>query len=309
MTRDRIDETRLTMPAPGRNIWFYEMEGSEKDSSHGMKIEAVLLEKRSEFQDILVFRNRTFGQVLVLDGIIQLTEFDQSGYHEMIAHVPLLCHPHPRRVLVIGGGDGGTVTQVVKHPEVERVVLCEIDRAVVEVCRENFPALTRALSDPRVSVIYGDGAAYAAEHPGGFDVIIVDGPDPVGPAEVLFTRPFYQTLAETLSPGGIAVTQAESLFYHPGFIAGLLGFISEIFPVAAHYTTKVPTYPSGMIGFNFCSLGPRPTAQDTARAAGLPDLEYYSPAVHQAAFALPPRILNRLPEKVKRLHESLTANG
>lgn len=295
---------RMELGGTGTELWFTEKEGLGLGSGITFKINNVLTRFKSRFQEVAVLETVGFGRMLILDGIIMVTEFDETGYHEMIAHVPLLCHPEPRRVLIVGGGDGGTVREVLKHPGVERVVLCEIDPAVVETCREYLPGLSAGLDDPRVEVIHADGAVYAAENPDSFEVIIVDSSDPLGPAEVLFQRPFYETLSRALSAAGIAVTQSESYFFHPSIVRGLFKFIPDLFPLAAYYRTSVPTYPSGAIGFSFCSKGPHPTDDlDLDRAQGLKNLRYYSPAVHRAAFCLPPLALELLPEKVRRFQE------
>lgn len=304
------EAVRMELGGAGTELWFTEREGLGQGSGATFRIENVLTRFKSSFQEVAVLETLGFGRMLILDGVIMVTEFDEAGYHEMIAHVPLLCHPDPRRVLIIGGGDGGTVREVVKHPGVERVVLCEIDPAVVETCREFLPGLASGLDDPRVEVVHADGALYAAENRGRFEVIIVDSSDPLGPAEVLFQRPFYETLNRALSGEGIAVTQSESFFYHPTVIRGLFGFIPRLFPLAAYYRTSVPTYPSGSIGFSFCSKGPHPTRDlDPARAGSLTGLRYYSPAVHRAAFCLPPLALDLLPDDVRRFQEDLAGSG
>lgn len=281
---------------PAGGLWLTEDSSIGLRSALTVKVDRVIEHFRSDFQEIAVLETAGHGRMLVLDGIIQLTEADETGYHEMIAHVPLMAHPRPGNVLVIGGGDGGTVREVIKHPSVERVTLCEIDPEVIRVSREHLPGLAEALDDPRVEIRCQDGAAFAAERQGAFDLIIVDSSDPIGPAEVLFRAPFYKAMAAALREDGLVVSQAESFFYHPDLIGGLYRFIPDIFPKAAYYTTQVPTYPSGLIGFTFCSLGPDPwPLVDPTRADALGPLDYYSPAVHRAAFSLPPRALRILP--------------
>jgi spermidine synthase len=226
--------------------------------------------------------------MLVIDGITMLTEYDEFAYHEMIAHVALLSHPHPRRILVIGGGDGGTVREVLKHQEVESVHVCEIDEEVVRVCREHLPSLASSFEDPRVEVFYQDGARYVREHAESYEIIIVDSTDPLGPGQILFQRPFYEDMKGALSEGGIAVTQCESFYLHEHVIKGVHAFAREIFPSLGYYYTLVPTYPSGLIGFYFCSLNENPQQEiDAQRLARLGQLKYYSPEIHRAAFTLP----------------------
>jgi len=292
--------SQLALGREGMELWFKEQTGLGLESGLSLKIETVLTRFRSKFQEIAVLETAGYGRMLVLDGIIQLTELDEAGYHEMIAHVPLTCHPSPHRTLIIGGGDGGAVREVLKHPQVERVVLCELDPEVVRVSRKFLPGLSQGLTDARVDIVHQDGAGYAARHPDSFEVIIVDSPDPVGPAKVLFERPFYENLTRALTAGGIAGSQAENYLYHPQVIKTLFGFIPQLFEVSAYYQASVPTYPGGQIGFAFCSQGPHPWQDlNQVRAAALPDLSYYSPAVHRAAFALPPRALALLPEPTR----------
>lgn len=253
-----------------------------------MTVTDVLYHARSKYQDIAVFETDGLGRVLVIDGITMLTEFDEYSYHEMISHVPLLVHPNPKRILVIGGGDGGVVREVLKHPEVQTVHLCEIDKMVVSVCRQYFPSLASCLQDSRVRLFYQDGAKFIAERRGYYDVIIVDSTDPFGPGRILFQKPFYSDMQKALTPEGIAVTQCESIFLHREVIEGVFSFAGEIFPKVGYYFTHVPTYPSGAIGFFFGSLGPDPVKNlDERRARRLRKLKYYTPDVHRAAFALP----------------------
>jgi len=302
----RPSEPNLPADSNGRELWFRERAEIGRHSSLNLEIEAVIARFKSYFQEIAVLQTRGFGRMLVLDGIIQTTEFDEAGYHEMICHVPLLVHPEPKRVLVIGGGDGGAVREALRHGTVEEVVLCEIDPAVVKVCQEHLPGLAQGLSDPRVEIVHADGAEYAASHGDSFDVIIVDSSDPVGPAKVLFGRSFYEALSNALRAQGVAVCQAESFFFHPRTIAGLFEFIPALFPVAAYFYTQVPSYPSGLIGFTFCSKAPHPILDlDEERFSALTGLRHYSPAIHRAAFALPPRALNLLPPKTRDFQAGL----
>ena len=281
------------------DLWFEEKLSKTTKSTLRIKIKNMLWSEKSDFQNIAVFETERLGRMLVLDGIIMLTEFDEFAYHEMIAHVPLLTHPDPKSVLVIGGGDGGTVREIVKHPGVEHVHLCEIDRRVVEVSREFLPRLSEGLDDPRVGCFFEDGAALAAERKNSYDVIIVDSSDPIGPAEVLFKEKFYRDMHDALRDGGIVVTQCESFYYHTGFIAGIMDFVRSIFPVYGYYSTNVPTYPSGVIGFAFCSKKHHPTrSYDKTRAAALPNLKYYSPEMHRSAFVLPRFVNSQMPDGV-----------
>jgi spermidine synthase len=279
------------------NLWFEEKFGLELAANRRIKIKRTLWGERSPFQHIEVLETKGLGRMLVLDGIIMLTEFDEFAYHEMIVHVPFMTHPRPRDVLVIGGGDGGTVREILKHPSVEMVHLCEIDRRVVEVCKEHLPSLASALDNPRVTCFFEDGADFVAGRKNAYDVIIVDSSDPVGPAQVLFKEPFYQNLHACAKEDGIVVTQGESFHYHTDLIAQVLDFALKIFPICSYYHTLVPTYPSGLIGFTFCSKHYDPLQEpDAKRATSLKNLRYYSPAVHKAAFVLPEFVKQCLPQ-------------
>jgi len=227
------------------------LEEAELDGAYGLaiRIDRVLLETQTAFQHLVVAEAGRLGRVLLLDGDIQVTEFDESGYHEMLAHVPLLTHPDPRRVLIVGGGDGGALREVLKHPGVEQVDLCEIDEAVIDASTRYLPALSCAFDDPRASVHIADGIQYVGDHPDSWDVILVDSSDPKGPAEGIFKESFYQTLKNALSPGGVAVAQSESAFLFDGLIREIFAFLPNIFPMIGYYHALVPTYTSGVIGF------------------------------------------------------------
>lgn len=242
---------------------------------------------KTKFQQIDVFETLSFGKMFTLDGVIMMTEFDEFCYHEMIAHVPMLSHPNPEQVLVIGGGDGGTVREVLKHKMVREVHLCEIDKGVIDIAYKHFPDIADAMSDSRVIHAYQDGAQYIQKHKGKFDVIIVDSSDPIGPGEILFKEPFYRGMYESLRETGICVTQAESFFYHGEIIKGLFDFIPKLFTEYGYYYTNVPTYPSGLIGFTFLSNKINPYQVEIDQARIPDDLKYYSPEIHNASFVLP----------------------
>ncbi len=269
-------------------LWFQDCIEFGHGCTLSIKISDVLYHGRSPFQELAILGTEKMGRLLVIDGVTMLTEYDEFAYHEMIAHVPLLVHPKPSRVLVIGGGDGGAVREVLKHPEVEAVHLCEIDEGVVKACREYLPGLASGLDDPRVKIFYQDGAKFVADHPGAYEVIIVDSTDPIGPGQVLFQEPFYAHMKKALTAQGIAVTQCESIYLHRHVIEGVYTFAQRLYPRLGYYYTLVPTYPSGMIGFFFCSKKLDPLRDlDEKRAEKLQGLKYYSPEIHRAAFALP----------------------
>ncbi len=269
-------------------LWFGDQYEQKNGRYLQIKVNKVLENKVSTYQEICVLESQSFGKILVNDGIIMLTEADEAGYHEMIAHVPLCVHPSPQEILVIGGGDGGTVREIIKHKQVRQVDVCEIDEQVVEVCRRHFPALTDSFDDRRVRLYFQDGAQFLGEKKNRYDIIIVDSSDPIGPGMTLFTEQFYHSLFRALKEDGIAVTQLESLFWHTDFIQSTYLFIRRIFPVTSYYYTIVPTYPSGMIGFSFCSKKYHPIYHFMPeKAEQLTDLKYYHRDIHQAAFILP----------------------
>ncbi|MBW2095280.1 MAG: polyamine aminopropyltransferase [Deltaproteobacteria bacterium] len=270
------------------DLWFHD----DIEISHGLrlsiKVREVLCHYRTTFQELAIFETERLGKMLVLDNITMLTEFDEFAYHEMIAHVPLLVHPEPKKILIIGGGDGGTAREVLKHPSVEKIDLCEIDEEVIRACRKHIPSLACSFDDERVRVFCADGARFVTQHPNTYDVIIVDSTDPVGPGKVLFQRKFYEDMKKALRDDGIAVTQCESLYLHRKVIKEVASFARDIYPTVGYYNTLVPTYPSGIIGFFFCSLKYDPLNDlSSARARALPGLQYYSPETHRAAFTLP----------------------
>ena len=269
-------------------MWFGDQYEKAKGRYLQIKGDNVLKKVVSPYQEICVVETTAFGKVLVNDGIIMLTEADEAGYHEMITHVPICVHPAPEDVLVIGGGDGGTVREIVKHSRINKVDVCEIDEKVIEVCREYFPDLAKSFDHQKVQLFFQDGAEFLEKRENQYDIIIVDSSDPIGPGTTLFTEQFYHSLSRALRKDGIAVTQLESVFWHADFIHSTFNFIKKIFPISCYYYTMVPTYPSGMIGFSFCSKKYHPLNHFIPeRASQLFDLKYYHTDIHHAAFTLP----------------------
>jgi len=250
-----------------------------------LEVEEVLFDQKSEYQHIVVLKTKTYGIVLVLDGLIQATERDEFAYQEMLAHIPLCAHSDPKRVLVIGGGDGGIIREVAKHNGVQEIVLCEIDNMVIETSKKYLPQMSLGFSDPRVKIHNGDGAAYVKERKGEFDVIIVDSSDPIGPAETLFTENFYASLKEGLKPGGTIATQAECQWLHLNIIKKMMDFSKPLFKHVEYAFTTIPTYPSGQIGFLILSQGD--SCKLPKRKIDETKLGYYNSEIHSAAFVLP----------------------
>ncbi|MEW5933056.1 MAG: polyamine aminopropyltransferase [Bacillota bacterium] len=250
-------------------------------------VRSVLRQEKTAYQELAVVETETFGRTLILDGAVQTTERDEFFYHEMITHVPMFSHPRPRRVLVVGGGDGGVVREVLKHPTVERVDLVEIDARVLEATRELMPRLAAALADPRVNLVVQDGVEFVAACEEAYDVAVVDSTDPVGPAAGLYRPEFYASLARVLYPGGLFTCQVESPVFCPDVLVRARGTVGEYFPVARIYWGPVPTYPAGWWGFVVGSHGPDPSRPpDGDRTEGI-TTRYYTRETHRAAFALP----------------------
>ncbi|KAH7660140.1 Spermidine/spermine synthase eukaryotes protein [Dioscorea alata] len=286
--------------------WFSEMSPMWPGEAHSLKVEHILFQGKSLYQNVMVFQSSTYGKVLVLDGVIQVTERDECAYQEMITHLPLCSIPSPKKVLVIGGGDGGVLREVSRYSSVEVIDICEIDAMVVDVSKKFFPKLAIGFEDPRVSLHIGDGVAFLKNAPEGtYDAVIVDSSDPIGPAQELFEKPFFESVARALRPGGVVCTQAESIWLHMHIIEDIVSVCRQIFKGSVNYAwTTVPTYPSGVIGFMLCSTkGPavdfmHPVNQidenDSFNKTKGP-LKFYNPEIHSAAFCLPSfakRIIN-----------------
>ncbi|EGC30485.1 spermidine synthase [Dictyostelium purpureum] len=278
-----------------QNGWFSEISEFWPGHCFSLEVEKVLHHEKSQYQDILVFKSKSFGNVLVLDGAIQATERDEFSYQEMITHIPLFSHPNPKRVLVVGGGDGGVLREVVKHPLVESVTLCEIDEGVINASKNFLPKMRVGFEHPKVTLFIGDGLEFMRKRKGEFDIIITDSSDPIGPAQGLFERPYYELLKEALAPGGIVCSQAESLWLHLDTIKNLSGFCKELFPHVEYAYTSIPSYPGGSIGFILCSMGgscKKPVREIASDVQS--QMQYYNEEIHKASFVLPQFALNKL---------------
>lgn len=242
--------------------------------------------EKTEYQEMALIETEQFGRMLVLDGTVQTTIEDEFVYHEMITHVPLSTHKNPKKALVIGGGDGGTIREIIKHPTIEKAVLCEIDGRVVEISKKYLPEISCALDDKRVEVRIADGIKYVNEHKNEFDIIIVDSTDPVGPAVGLFAVGFYKAIHESLKEDGIFVAQTESPFFHKDLIRNVFKDVKSLFPITRLYTCAIPTYPSGYWSFTMGSKQYDPLETDVDKIPSL-DTKYYCPQIHKAVFALP----------------------
>lgn len=282
-------------PAKDIGLWFTEQQ--TKDMRISVRVKQILHREETPFQSLAVLDTDQFGRMLVLDNIIQTNIADEFVYHEMITHVALNTHAAPKKVLVIGGGDGGAVREIIKHQSVEKAVHCEIDGAVIEASRRFLPEISCALDDPRVEIIVDDGIKHVKENRDTYDVIMVDSTDPIGPAVGLFSAAFYRDIFASLKDDGIFVAQTESPFFNRDFIPGLYQDIAGIFPVTRLYLAVVPTYPGGLWTFTMGSKKHDPLKVDISKIPPL-DTKYYSPAVHQACFVLPPFVKELLERQV-----------
>ncbi len=279
-------------PKYTRNVWFTEYE-----EDHGLSLRHKgdkLFDKQSDFQRVTVLDTYKFGKMLTLDGAIMTTENDEYVYHEMITHPALQLVGAPKRVLIVGGGDGGAARECLRYDSIEEVVVAEIDEMVVDVSKEFLPSISSSFSDKRTTLAIGDGIKYVAEaKAGAFDVVIVDSTDPVGPAEGLFSYEFYRHCHRILRDGGVMVVQSESPRYNEQAFAGVnqcnrdLFGAKKVFP----YLAYVPTYPTGMWSFSMAVKGdakPVELKRDKVDAfSATHDLKYYNGDVHFAAYALP----------------------
>ncbi len=278
------------------SFWFEDILELNNGRTIKIKIDDLIETYDSEFQKIQIYKTKPFGKMLVLDGVIMCTEWDEHSYHEMIAHVPMFVHPNPENVLVIGGGDGGSLREVLRHPEVKRADLCEIDRDVIRLCQKHLPTLSCSFDDNQVSVYHEDGAKFLKERKNCYDIIIVDSADPIGFCKVLFSEDFYVLIRDALKEDGIAITQSESFYYHLDLIETLTGYAKKNFKEPAYYYTTVPTYPSGLIGFTFCSKKYHPLDDlNEKRISSIQtSLKYYNPGIHRGAFQLPGFVRDRI---------------
>lgn len=271
------------------SIWFTE----KQTQSFGItgKINQILENEKTEYQQLDMLETEQFGNMLLLDNMVMTTEKDEFVYHEMIAHVPLFTHPSPKKVLIVGGGDGGTVREVLKHPSVEKVTQVEIDNKVVEYSKKHLPHISSSFGDSRTELIIGDGFDHIIKSNNKYDVILVDSTEPVGPAAGLFTKGFYAGIAKALKEDGIFVAQTDNPWFKAELIRNAIRDTKEIFPIARLYTCNIPTYPSGMWTFTIGSKKYDPLDVDPNRISDI-NGQYYTPELHQASFVLPKFVQN-----------------
>tara|TARA_A100001037_G_scaffold304148_1_gene340058 strand:+ start:853 stop:1701 length:849 start_codon:yes stop_codon:yes gene_type:complete len=276
--------------------WF--SESLYEDFQQSLLIERILFKGRTNFQNALIFYNKRFGHVLTLDGVIQTTERDEFCYHEMMAHVPLIAHGAAQRVLIIGGGDGGILREVLKHPYTQPTMI-ELDQTIIKICQEYMPTLSDgAFDDERASIHFMDGVKFVENTNKKFDVIIVDSTDPIGPGQVLFTEEFYRNCARCLKERGVLVTQTGVTYMQGEEAQNTYRRMKNLFADPSLFITQVPTYGAGYMTFGWGSQRsdirntPLEIIEERLKLLNL-DLKYYSAAIHNASFALP-RYIERL---------------
>lgn len=278
-----------------KTVWFEEKNDLWPGQAMTLEITDLLESHNSEFQHIEVYQTKTYGKMLVIDNVIQFTERDEFSYQEMMCHVPLMIHPNPQKVLVIGGGDGGVIREIVKHKNVSSITLCEIDKSVIDISKKYFPNMVSGLEDSRVEIVIKDGFEFLNKHENSYDVIITDSSDPVGPAASLFQKDFFALIKKSLRSGGIVVSQAECIWLHMNIIVELVSFCKDMFTNVNYGMISIPTYPCGQIGFIICSdfnydfrisknIDLDPDLQNS--------LKYYNKDVHYSSFALPQFVHN-----------------
>jgi len=268
------------------NLWFTELQSE----NYGVttRVKETLFTGRSDFQDVAVVDTQEFGRMLIIDGIAQTCLFDEYVYHEMMAHIPLCIHPNPKSVLVVGGGDGGVIREVLKHPTVERAEMVELDKMVVEVSKKFLPEIAVEMinRNPKFHLKIGDGIDHMAQAENQYDVIIIDCSDPVGPNEGLFSGDFYKNLYKALKPDGLFVQQTESPFYYQTLIREVHDHVAALFPITKLYLANIPLYYGGTFSFTIGSKKYDPLAVDTTK---LPELHtrYHNSDIQKGCFLLP----------------------
>jgi spermidine synthase len=301
---DLLDEEWVA-PKPANSgrptAWFteYHWEGEQPERlllGYQYAMDRELVRTRSDHQEIMVMENPVYGKMLLLDGFVNTTEKDEFAYHEMLSHIPTVIHGAAQDVLIIGGGDGGLLREVLRHPGVRHVDLVEIDRRVVDVSKEHLPDNGRAFGDPRAHLHFQDGAQFIHGIKRGYDLILVDSTDPIGPGKVLYQTPFYRECRNALRSGGIFGAQALSAWIQEEEQAAMFSNLREVWDYVTPYVATVPTYPGGLWTFAIGSDRPvDPATFDRQYAADISEsCRYYNPEIHSSAFSLPTFLQERL---------------
>lgn len=295
-----VATNKLMPPKHSRSVWF-----TDRDDNIALSIRHRgdrLFQEKSPYQLVEIYDTFKYGKMLTVDKMVMCSEKDESAYHEMIIHVPMLANPTAKKVLVIGGGDGGSVREILRHPQVESVTMVEIDEVVVRASREFLPSLSSSLDDPKLNLIIGDGISYLEQlEDESFDFIVVDSSDPVGPSVGLFSAEFYKNVYRALTPNGMIAAQSESPRFNQAAFVDLSHCLQKVFsPENVHtYLAFIQTYPTGMWSFTYgTKSGIHPVndlnAEAATQFAKMHELQYYNSEVHKAAFCLPTFIQNML---------------
>ena len=285
-TKDKVNPEKYT-----RNLWF-----TDKDDSQALSLRykgEALYQKQSKYQKVTILDSYRYGKMLAIDSMVMTTEKDEFHYHEMISHPAMFMHKNAKNVLVIGGGDGGTIREILKHDSVDKVTMVEIDALVIEACKEHLPDIASEFNNPKLNLIIGDGLKFVQESEEKFDIIFCDNSDPVGPSEGLFSKSFYENCHKLLNEDGILVVQGESPKFNEKVFVDINGTIKDIFGAEnAHISLfYVPTYPTGMWSFQYgIKNGIKPSNIDMNEVESFvkaKELKYYNEQIHKASFALP----------------------
>jgi len=274
------------------DIWYTEKYNNILGLT--FKIKGILHSEKSDFQEVEIIETEAYGKMLLLDGLVMTTEKDEFFYHEMISHIPMLAHPNPQKVLVVGGGDGGTVREVLKHTSVEEVILCEIDEAVINVSKKFLPQIAGKLDDPKVVINIEDAVEYMKRQQESFDVILIDSTDPLGPGVGLFTEEFYTNAKKALKKNGVLAAQSESPILNQKELGLISKLLKKVFPVVKTYTAPVPTYPGSFWSWTFCSENIHPFNNINEKSAEIIEksCKFYNKEIHKSVFVLPNFIKN-----------------
>lgn len=266
------------------DLWITEQQ--TEDIKISFRVKEALHEEDTDFQHLAMVDTYAYGRMLFLDNIVMTSVKDEYIYHEMITLVALNTHPDPKNVLVIGGGDGGAVREIARHPKVQKVTQVEIDGRVIENAKKYLPEIAAAFTSPKLKVIVDDGIKHMREHKNEYDVIIVDSTDPIGPAVGLFEADFYKDVYNALKEDGIMVAQSEAPVLYKDVIKSIHHDLGQLYPLVKLYLAVVPTYPSGLWSFTLASkkYDPLQVKQEDIFAEGT---RYYNKGIHFAAFVLP----------------------
>lgn len=269
--------------------WFSEVSMMWPGQAFSLEIKKVIHQSKSKYQNILVFESSAHGNVLALDGVIQMTEKDEFAYHEMMSHIPLAVHENAQNILVVGGGDGGILRELCKHKNIKNIDICEIDDKVIEVSKKYLKTVSIGFNDSRVNVFVEDADKFLDNVQDTYDVIIIDSSDPIGPAEILFNQPFYDKIFNALKHDGVCISQCESIWIHVNTIKKMVSFAKKMFKHVHYANISTPSYPCGCIGLLCCSKSDTPLTIPKKKLEGgeFANLKYYNYECHIGSFKLP----------------------